>query len=394
MLPSWTPRAPGGPSSFRIDWVDSVKGLGILLVFYGHFLQVAKGNAAANSQLRLIYSFHMPLFFVLSGFFFRAPRNLALRIRQLAARRLVPVAFFSFLLAPLWAWSEVRHKLPIFHDTILLGEEYLLGRPALDWVTWFLVCLFVCEVLALVALPAIKGPLERIVFGFACIWGGVFLCAHSVAPSAGLIFFVSRTWFLSEAVVALGFYAIGAALYPELHHLEGRRWLAGLLVIGGAALVLATFRLNHPAAVAVMMAAREHGNVFDFTVTALAGTLAVIALGTQLGRVPYLAEVGKNSLSLLGLNGLFFHHVDPLLTRLLHMPNSPGIVTIEALIVTLLSLLVCAPVVVVLNRYVPQLIGRSQVQGPWLPSLEGAPARVVPSLPSRPEVTPRRDVPK
>jgi len=60
----------------RDAWVDYAKAIGILLVVYGH---VARGvhNAgipmdAALYELvdSIIYSFHMPLFFFLSGLFF------------------------------------------------------------------------------------------------------------------------------------------------------------------------------------------------------------------------------------------------------------------------------------------------------------------------------------
>ena len=44
----------------RLDWVDQVKGFTIFLVVYGH-------NFPFNEKY--IYSFHMPLFIMLAGFF-------------------------------------------------------------------------------------------------------------------------------------------------------------------------------------------------------------------------------------------------------------------------------------------------------------------------------------
>src|SRR4051812_19851447 len=91
----------------RLDWIDSARGVGILLMFYGHVVQLSfRGNHAAEEQMRLIYSFHMPVFFVMAGFFFRPARDLGLRVRQLAARRLVPVMFFALAFLPLWTFSE------------------------------------------------------------------------------------------------------------------------------------------------------------------------------------------------------------------------------------------------------------------------------------------------
>ncbi|MES2354982.1 MAG: acyltransferase [Pseudomonadota bacterium] len=61
----------------RLEWVDCAKGIGILLVVYGHLGRGALSaglTANADAMLlidSLIYSFHMPLFFFLAGFSFR-----------------------------------------------------------------------------------------------------------------------------------------------------------------------------------------------------------------------------------------------------------------------------------------------------------------------------------
>ena len=49
-------------SGKRLDYMDAVKGIGILLVVMGHNLQ---GIPALTSW---IYSFHMPLFFIVTGY--------------------------------------------------------------------------------------------------------------------------------------------------------------------------------------------------------------------------------------------------------------------------------------------------------------------------------------
>ena len=54
----------------RIDYIDTARFLGIFLVYHGHVVErmMYLGNVAAAHQYKFIYSFHMPLFFVLSGF--------------------------------------------------------------------------------------------------------------------------------------------------------------------------------------------------------------------------------------------------------------------------------------------------------------------------------------
>ncbi len=50
----------------RIKWVDTAKALGLFLVFWGHILY--GGSSVGNVINRAIYSFHMPIYFILSGY--------------------------------------------------------------------------------------------------------------------------------------------------------------------------------------------------------------------------------------------------------------------------------------------------------------------------------------
>lgn len=59
----------------HILWIDYSKGIGILLVVYGHVLRgIQSSQIGLPWELfkfpdTIIYSFHMPLFFFLSGLF-------------------------------------------------------------------------------------------------------------------------------------------------------------------------------------------------------------------------------------------------------------------------------------------------------------------------------------
>lgn len=53
----------------RVKWIDIAKGISIVFVIIGHTIP--------HGEFRnFIFSFHMPLFFILSGFTFRAPSNI------------------------------------------------------------------------------------------------------------------------------------------------------------------------------------------------------------------------------------------------------------------------------------------------------------------------------
>ena len=77
----------------RLEYVDQLKGLAILLVVVGHvfiFSFRVQGEAYISPWHDVIYSFHMPLFAFLSGLFIKGIDSLQ-RLRKLAERFLIPM---------------------------------------------------------------------------------------------------------------------------------------------------------------------------------------------------------------------------------------------------------------------------------------------------------------
>lgn len=75
----------------RVAWIDIAKGLGLLLVVLGHTV----GGTVAGSVARgVIFSFHMPLYFVLSSLTFRcsaSPEEFRRKTKKAARHLLLPL---------------------------------------------------------------------------------------------------------------------------------------------------------------------------------------------------------------------------------------------------------------------------------------------------------------
>ena len=88
----------------KLKWVDVAKGIAIILVVYGNVLDGLFNAGVTVPRYHLqhdfIYSFHMPLFFVLSGLF--AKRVLVLPKLQFFRRQGIA------LLYPYLLWSVVQ----------------------------------------------------------------------------------------------------------------------------------------------------------------------------------------------------------------------------------------------------------------------------------------------
>ena len=76
----------------RIEWIDQVKGFAIFLVVYGHNFPFLE---------KYIYSFHMPLFFIIAGFFHPIKQN-KVSIKKRINQLIVPYFLWSFLLFIFW----------------------------------------------------------------------------------------------------------------------------------------------------------------------------------------------------------------------------------------------------------------------------------------------------
>ena len=57
----------------REYYLDAVKAIAIILTVLGHCIQWILGDTFGEDRLELfIYSFHMPLFMIISGYFFQS----------------------------------------------------------------------------------------------------------------------------------------------------------------------------------------------------------------------------------------------------------------------------------------------------------------------------------
>ena len=159
------PRAASSPAGAgRLDWIDTTRGIGIVLVVYAHAI---RGIATAHyltdipffmAQDRFIYSFHMPLFFLISGLFARTGLRhgrmgfLIGRIRQIAYPYFLWSALFVLLTSTIAAAN---------HHGKLSELWGILWTPVGQY--WFLYTLFLCQVLVMIpgrytlALLAIAG---------------------------------------------------------------------------------------------------------------------------------------------------------------------------------------------------------------------------------------------
>ena len=261
-----------------------------------------------------------------------------------------------------WArspWGRLRQN----------GLASMEGWPSFNVPTWFLLCLFMVELIHFAVARlltstkriAVAVPIVAVVGWFATV-GVEFRETFDI-------------WFAREALFLYSFFLLG--LLVRRVDLLGAARRRGYLVLGAVtstAVLLLTFDLN-PGAVnnkpIVLINLSEHGDPLYFAITAIAGCVAVAYLARLTPASRLLSYTGRSTLLLMGMNGLFFHFGNDMLLDHIatFIPASHVPLLIWCTAATLGTMAISLPMVWLLDRYVPQLVGKPRVAGPLLPAL-------------------------
>lgn len=148
-----------GITNQRIIYLDTLRGFAILLVIVGHLIQYNYKSSIQNEIFNIIYSFHMPLFFFLSGctcslqgkkkgeiqsweelFVFYIKKCRSLLLPSITWTLLVPL-FFS---QTGWIWNgsissfwflNVLFAISSLWNTVLFIDSKLGTRNIFLWIT-------------------------------------------------------------------------------------------------------------------------------------------------------------------------------------------------------------------------------------------------------------------
>lgn len=131
----------------RIEYIDSAKAIAIILVIIGHCYWL-KDIPKLNN---LIYSFHMPLFFIISGFFIK-DLSADAALKKYSKAYLWPYLIIGLFIIIIGILKELYHSedwyglIPLNMTKILWGSNYesnvLFGNIPHIGPAWFLLALF------------------------------------------------------------------------------------------------------------------------------------------------------------------------------------------------------------------------------------------------------------
>ena len=275
-------------SGDRFEWVDVARGIGIVAV--------AAGHVWTSGPLRdALYSFHMPLFFLLSGYLSRPRPTAAFARAQATTQGTTYLVYLLLLVLSDIAIEQAREHRPIFSHwpadlwSILIGGSALKGPFT---VFWFVPCLLAARITFNSLCGFFPDPLSR-------WWLVMAAISFATALPIGSVTDYSPLGLLSLPMALFLLWAGSAG-----RTIGWRDWFLWPLI----PLALAGLLFFPP----VNMKAGDYG----WPLLSLAGALATSALIFRVARWPLpganaLRALGRGSLVIMYLHVPVAHYLAP-----------------------------------------------------------------------------------
>lgn len=261
----------------RIEYIDIARGIGILLVVLGH------NDFALVSPFayKLIYSFHMPLFFFLSGYFINTTIGFWDFFKKRFHSLLKPFLFTLFLIY----FVSISFGKMGFETAMIRIVKSLYGTGRyIDWVQlWFLPHLFVVSLYAFVFYALLKKVDNRYVRWAALLLtlGIASLFLQSFYPfQLSVLGKDYELWglpFSSDLILLSGFFFI---LGSETRQITSEQLFGNwvFLFLTGTAMILLNIFFN----ARIDLNTRNYESFVINTAESVTGILFVLALSRQI----------------------------------------------------------------------------------------------------------------
>lgn len=277
----------------RIVWIDQLRGLAFYLVVLGH-------SGIGGVLKSWLYSFHMPLFFIISGFNLNIEKIYNTRFTdyafRLAKRMLVPYMWLQQIglfikFAAHYLFKGKGFDIPEVLIGILVGNSRIIA--AASNAMYFLLLLFVAQLGIWAIIRITKGNKAYML--------GIFFVLNLISICTQL---KSAVWHLNVVPVAMFFIFIGRLLMD--FYIEHEEKIRRIKTPYYALMCIALF-----AAGALLMVYNGrvsiHGNAYgeDFVVYLICALCSSIAFSLVVIRLPEMklfSYIGMNTLFILGVH--------------------------------------------------------------------------------------------
>lgn len=328
--------------------IDLAKGIGILLVVFGHH------DTALHPY---IATFHMPLFFLLSGLFHPCQLDFKSFVKRRARQLLVPYFSFSIVLFLIWLVAG-KYLGMASHQEVSVFESFMGiftavridGLSNIGWggMMWFLPCLFLVG--CLYHLVARCSSKYIILFNVAAVLVAMILMK---------LIKIRLPWSFITALMALPFYTFGNLCKSYILNRQSSTtcWKdTGIFLLFS----MVCYLLG-PSKGMINMVSNHYYNLFLFFTGGLAGSLLLINLlkFVKDGSWKWVNYLGMNTLVIYAFHLRAKSVVEVAYPMVFNQAYDESNLLV-ALCSVIMEVLICIPLVYIINHFFPFCVGKQK----------------------------------
>lgn len=279
--------------SKRLEWIDWMKVLGIYLVVLGHFYSIGE---------RFIYVFHIPLFFLISGFLSKRESDKRFFWKKLWYNLAVPMLImtvFNFVYACVVQVCDGTFDGSAFY---WFARNVVFGMVAGFDTLWFVYTLIVLKMLLqYCSFQKIFYALSVMMLALAYVYNHVNL--------SGAPFFLNQPNAIIDVCTAFPFFALGVFARDYKHLLNGWHQSQSFIPLAVIGFLFVSVCWYYNGNVG-LHACCYGGNMLLFLLGGLSGSIMVFAVSKVIGRtVQPITIISRGTIIILGLHKLMIYLV-------------------------------------------------------------------------------------
>lgn len=334
----------------RIKWIDVAKGLTLILVVLGHTLRT-------GFVRNIVYSFHVPCFFFLSGVVANeelSPKSIWKDARKI----LIPYYTFGFISIAVYGMLGAVAASSFNMNTDSIWEnigKLLYGYSELKFNAplWFLPALFAVKIIYKVGCTLLNGDNRRMLC-FAII-GSVIGFFYTDLDLVGLPFS------LDIAIKLFPFFLAGKLLSPRLNDIGSTSQCMQQCLIYGTMLLIAVCAFGGGICPPVNYNNNQFPSPASFYFVAILGCLGIYGVAVGIQNCCWLSFLGKKTLPVLCLHKfpiVLFQIVGPF-SQSLRKPDSLRSFCLGGIPVTGIAIVLSLAAGQIIEKCFPLLLGNT-----------------------------------
>lgn len=324
--------------SGRKVWVDWMKAFGMLVIIWGHCFPTGLSP--------FIYSFSVPLFFVISGFLFKRQQSFSLFFRKNFHSIILPYLILC-VIKDLSYWIKNIGDMEAFllsPIAILSGFHTLFDAPGAKNL-WFVYTLFIL----------------RLVVQLCGTGRHALLAVSLVSVAASVLYNVSGLdlrWAVTNSFLAMPYFVVGILCKNIINELAAKLMGVNRMVLFAVfcVLMLVVFVVSDFNGAAWMYQGGFGNNVVLFYLLGLWGTFAFFTLSVMLNDVhsKIISYISIGTIVILQFHRDVYHPIGKFIAEL-----NPSVFdeAVYTLLASAVVLVVFVPIIMLLGRYAPVFIG-------------------------------------